>query len=179
MKNKYYFEDDYIVLLCNGHGKIHKVIIDIEDLEIIKLQLTWRVTFNKGRYESVQCHGKQVNLKRDKSVLMHRLITDCPKGLVVDHINGDILNNRKNNLRVCTQLLNSKNRNTMSRNNKTGYRNIYLERGKYRVRVFINNKLKNFGNYVTLDKALSELKKVIFKNNLLRHTLKINGDDEK
>ena len=166
-------------MLCNGHGKIHKVIIDIEDLELIKSQLTWTINSKKGMRESVRCHGRQVNLKRDKCVSIHRLITNCPKGLVVDHINGDILNNRKNNLRVCTQLLNIKNRNTISINNMTGYSNIYLERGRYRVRVFINNKLKNFGSYVTLDKALSELKKVIIKYNILRHTLKINGDDKK
>lgn len=35
--------------------------------------------------------------------LLHRLIMDCPKGLEVDHINHDNLDNRKNNLRIVTR----------------------------------------------------------------------------
>lgn len=36
-----------------------------------------------------------------KQILIHRQITDAPKGLVVDHIDGDPLNNTSDNLRVC------------------------------------------------------------------------------
>ncbi|KOS03136.1 HNH endonuclease [Paenibacillus polymyxa] len=40
---------------------------------------------------------------------MHRYLTDCPEGLVVDHINGNGLDNRRENLRVCSHLDNMQN----------------------------------------------------------------------
>jgi hypothetical protein len=36
------------------------------------------------------------------TLLMHRLLTNCPKGKVVDHLNHDGLDNRMANLKVCT-----------------------------------------------------------------------------
>lgn len=42
--------------------------------------------------------------------MMHRFIAQPGRGLVVDHINGDPLDNRRSNLRVCTQGENARNR---------------------------------------------------------------------
>lgn len=53
-------------------------------------------------------------IRRNKSeggtVRLHRLVADAPEGMVVDHLNGDKLDNRASNLRVCTQAENTRNR---------------------------------------------------------------------
>lgn len=52
-------------------------------------------------YVMCTTHGEHVRL--------HRLIMNCPEGLVVDHLNGNKLDCRKSNMRVCTQKENAMN----------------------------------------------------------------------
>lgn len=47
--------------------------------------------------------GKQMTVR------MHRFIIEAPCGVFVDHINGDTLDNRRANLRLCTPAENARN----------------------------------------------------------------------
>lgn len=90
-------------------------------------------------------------------VFLHRFILNAPKGLEVDHINGDGLDNRKENLRICNRKQNGKNR-KLAKNNKTGYHGVYYcEREKRRKRwtatIRINGKKKTIGRFHTKDEA--------------------------
>jgi hypothetical protein len=58
---------------------------------------------------------------------MHRMITGCPTGMVVDHINGDTFDNRKENLRVCTRVQNLRNA-KLSSANRTGFKGVTFHR---------------------------------------------------
>lgn len=64
------------------------------------------------------------------STLMHRLIAAAPVGLEVDHANGDGLDNRKENLRICTVRENRTNRGP-GRNNRSGLKGVYAHRRKW------------------------------------------------
>ncbi len=55
---------------------------------------------------------------------MHRLIMNAPAGLVVDHIDGNSLNNRKTNLRICTQAQNIHN-SRPRRNRSSKYKGVF------------------------------------------------------
>ena len=59
---------------------------------------------------------------------MHRVITNAPKGMTVDHKDGNRLNNQRDNLRICTLRQNLQNRRVQqgSKNpNKTGLKGTY------------------------------------------------------
>jgi len=75
-----------------------KILIDKEDLSKVN-HIYWLI--NNWGY----CVGWH----KTKSVSIHRLIMNCPENLVVDHINHNPLDNRKSNLRICTQLENMQN----------------------------------------------------------------------
>ena len=72
---------------------------------------------------------------------LHRLIMDAPNGMVVDHINGDPLDNRKCNLRICTQQQNSMNK-VKSKSNTTGFKGVhfYKPTGKFVSRIKVDGK---------------------------------------
>ena len=85
-----------------------------------------------------------------RHIKMHREIMGLtPKdGLVVDHINGNGLDNRKRNLRICTQFQNMKN--TLKRPGKTSkYKGVYWrkERGKWQARITFQNKRIRLGHF--------------------------------
>lgn len=58
-----------------------------------------------------------------KMLYLHRHIVGAPKGMVVDHINGNTLDNRRENLRICTRKQNSANTKRHSRN-KSGFKGV-------------------------------------------------------
>lgn len=99
---------------------------------------------------------------------MHRLIMGFPVNMEVDHINGDTLDNRRCNLRICTHAENMANR-KIHRDNTSGYRGVYWskERNMWRVQIYINGK--------KIDRYDKTLKGAALKYNEL--ALKYRGKD--
>lgn len=86
-----------------------------------------------------------------RTVALHRLIMgDPPPPLVIDHINRDRLDNRKCNLRVCTQAENNQNKGPYQKVDK----GVSLRRGRWQVIIKVKGKTKWFGSYDTKDEAL-------------------------
>lgn len=84
------------------HGKF--AIVDDEDYEWL-MQWKWQAS-EKGYATRTQWVGNG----KQKRISMHRLINKTPDGLETDHINGNRLDNRKCNLRTCTNAENQQNR---------------------------------------------------------------------
>jgi hypothetical protein len=78
---------------------------------------------------------------------MHRVILNAPKGMEVDHINRDGLDNRKVNLRLATTTQNVCNRYWRSKTSK--YKGVHFDKscGKYRTEITLNRKRIHVGKY--------------------------------
>ncbi|HIS92760.1 MAG TPA: HNH endonuclease, partial [Candidatus Alectryocaccomicrobium excrementavium] len=87
-------------------------------------------------------------------VKMHRMLTQCPATKVVDHVNGDRLDNRRRNLRICSPKENSRNKG-MGRNNQSGFPGVSkTSNGKWRVRIMVNRKEIALGRYAAMEEAI-------------------------
>lgn len=76
--------------------KNHRALVDDEDFDRLN-QFHWCYHGDGYAARGYHCNGKLIIEK------MHRaVIGDAPDGLVIDHINGDRLDNRKANLRFVT-----------------------------------------------------------------------------
>ena len=87
-----------------------------------------------------------VSGKRTKQ-LMHRLITNCPDDMEVDHINHDKLDNQKSNLRVCSTSENQHNQQMRTKAKTSSYKGVCFDKhaGKWRARIGLNNEYKFLG----------------------------------
>ena len=99
--------------------------------------------------------------RKDKQyVAMHRLIAERMghdlTGMVVDHIDGDGLNNRRSNLRVVSRAENAKNLTGVRSNNTSGYMGVNYEpryRNKWVATIYVNYKKHIVGRFPTAEEA--------------------------
>lgn len=87
-------------------NKGKSTIVDDIDFEWLN-QWKWRINDRKGYLYAVRCTTIQ---GRKTTITMSRLISNCPLGMLCDHINGDTLDNRRENLRHCNHSQNGANR---------------------------------------------------------------------
>lgn len=87
------------ISLSGKRGKGRSVKVDDDDFEKYS-HLRWHLSDT----------GYAIRRTYGKTTRLHRLIMNCPEGLVVDHLNGDKLDCRKSNMRVCTTKENCRNR---------------------------------------------------------------------
>lgn len=115
-------------------GKFAKV--DNDDFQVLK-DINWK--YNSTNYVSNYKYG-----------LIHRYIMKCPKGKYIDHINHDTLDNRKSNLRICTNAENC--RNTIStKNDKSKYKGVswYKRDSVWTSQIHLNYKKIHLGRFIS------------------------------
>ncbi len=111
--------------------------VDAEDYEKVS-KYRWHV-FRYARCTYAVCHVK------GRTVFMHRMIMKPRKGYVVDHIDGNGLNNRRCNLRVCTPAQNRAN--AGPRGGSSRFVGVYRKRDKWKASIQRRGKRFTVGTF--------------------------------
>ncbi len=125
-------------------------LVDDCDYEMLS-QYNWHVKrFQYVLYAARQSRigGKQTTLR------MHRLLVNAPKGMEVDHIDGDGLNNQRSNLRIVTHSQNQMNKPKQSRNT-SGFKGVYWDKTHKKWKAYITSDgvQKNLGSFKSREDA--------------------------
>ena len=115
--NNIYLQKGFAEIEVISENYREVVLVDINDMPIIG-----KVNINNRGYAVT------------RSELVHRLLMGCTKGdgLFIDHLNGNPLDNRRENLRITTDSINKRNLHSLKRS-KTGLIGVqYREVGNYK-----------------------------------------------
>lgn len=133
-------------------GQVTKV--DLDDFDKVN-KYSWRAIKKPTYYASRSWNenGKVKSIKMHREILG---ITDSK--IMVDHINHDTLDNRKKNLRLCTNSQNQGN-SKLTKRSTTGYKGVKLikdpryKHKKYQAKITVNNKVHFLGCFYTAEQA--------------------------
>jgi len=91
--------------------------------------------------------------KNRRRLKLHRLVVSASPGDVVDHINGNKLDNRTSNLRICTKTQNTWNRKKQSGSSRYKGVTWYKPLSKWMAQIQVNRKHLNLGYYESEEAA--------------------------
>jgi hypothetical protein len=128
-------------------------IVDDADFEVLS-GITWGVNSEGYPVRRKSLEGRRY------MVGMHREIMGCTKGdgRFIDHVNGNVLDNRRSNLRFCSKAENSRNRKRHA-GNKSGFKGVSpkqktpTSRVRWVAQILIAGKKKHLGRFDTPEEA--------------------------
>jgi len=128
-------------------------LVDDDDFELLS-RYKWHASWSPHG----KCFYARTNIctpdGKRTVLLMHRLIMDAKPDEQVDHINHFTLDNRKSELRLCTQSQNQNNRRRQT-NNKSGHKGVYFNNRNqtWRAQICVSGVQKYLGYFVTIEEA--------------------------
>lgn len=141
----------------------HVVEIDDEDAErVLKFKWCVHYKYKYGHYRLTDVRTNTIKNGKRRQIALHKLLTSYK---IVDHADRNVLNNKKENLRNCSNAENLRNKGLQS-NNTSGFKGVYWNknRNKFQAQIKFNGKNFYLGLYNTLqegaevyDRAATEL----------------------
>ena len=134
-----------IVKIPLTHGKV--TIVDNQDWPLMAGYRWYALrgkTAGSERWYAAACH-------EGRTVYMHRVITHAGPGEKVDHKNWDGLDNRRTNLRLCTNAQNMANQRTYR--GRAGMRGVYPRKERWRARIWVGYRGISLGTFDSPEEA--------------------------
>jgi len=128
-----------------SQGKV--ALVDDEDFERLS-QWGWHYHIGYAARMSPRPRVKG----KSTIIYMHRLIMNTPDGMQVDHINGEGLDNRRENLRNCTNTENQHNQ-KLSKKSTTGFKGVRKRERRFEAQIRVDGKDLYLGMYATPEEA--------------------------
>lgn len=134
-------------------SKREEILVDDADYEWLN-SFRWHLKKSREKYYPTRGIYDPVT-QNTKSMKMSRMIMDAPKGILVDHRNGDTMDHTRGNLRLATNSENGFN-SRIPTHNTSGYKWICWDksRSKWHVSTKLNQKKINVGRFDTLEEAI-------------------------
>lgn len=142
----------YIEIRGRNNQLLCEAVIDAADVPTVK-SYRWGAVWSKEREQYIA----RTTILRDGehvSVLLHRFLLGLENSALVDHVDGDPLNNRRANLRAANKSQNGQNRKSANKNSRTGVRGVSpTNNGMWRARIMVNRRGVYIGTYPTIAEA--------------------------
>jgi hypothetical protein len=137
-----------LIIESKVHGT-REILLDESDYELVT-SVPWSWYLRRFKYKDKEKWYGEAKLSKNKvlkykelfpdhyiapsgCIMMHKFIMNAPKGMCVDHINHNGLDNRRENLRICTYSQNSQNKRRRV-DSRSGYKGVYQISEKYNVK---------------------------------------------
>jgi hypothetical protein len=165
MGNKIVYQDNDIIEFQANSNKLGDqiVIIDKDDWNIIEGYTWYPHKTNHSNLIYIVCTERKNKTKRN--IRINRLIMGANTyNKIVDHKNGNTLDNRKSNLRICTNAENTRN-GSIGKHNTSGYKGVswfYLN-NKWRSTIVVNYKQISLGLFSKKEDAAKAYNKAAKK----------------
>lgn len=123
--NKYILNEEYgIGFASNSNAEFY---FDLEYFDLIK-NYCW---YQDKKDKYLKTNDKNRNNDLHRTILLHRIIMRCDDDNVIDHINRNRVDCRKENLRISSNRDNARNRN-VSKNNASGFTGIFYDKKRHK-----------------------------------------------
>ncbi len=128
-------------------------VVDAQDLALATEHL-WRAQ-NGGGGKAI--YAARTGTARDddanrSTLFLHRVICSAERWQIVDHADGDTLNNRRSNLRICGAMQNAHNRRP-NRIATCDYKGVFLSKGRIHAQIRFDGVQRHLGTFNTAEAA--------------------------
>lgn len=151
--NEYRIDGNTVYVTLAGKKDNSVMLCDLEDWEQLKDYLWYRGKSGGYAVTNITVGKKHLVVK------FHQVIMGQKKGFLIDHINRNPLDNRKENLRFVAPVANLINKG-LSDKNKSGCKCVSWRKdsNRWRATINLNGKQINLGNYLSKEDAIKARK---------------------